>query len=157
MEQKKREEVTLQSIDTRLAVLCNTTDIMRKDYNKFIYALIAVVAAQFGMKFISTPWYIDLAVYLAELSGVFVLLHLICTWKESSIATKIMRIVVVTIWLFSSGAQTIIFRPDNEPPPTWYLPILNGLLIVLAIAVSWLSWRHKTKADPAEKPKEKEC
>jgi hypothetical protein len=144
MEQKPQNgQPTLNSIDKSLAVMCNTLDIMRKDYNKIIYALIAILAASLGLKFVNTPWYIDAGVYLCEAGGVFVLLLLLSSWKELNLANRSMRIVLVAIMLFSSIVQTIVYSPGSEPSPKWFSPIISGLLILLAITSSWAVWRHK--------------
>ncbi|MFA5377994.1 MAG: hypothetical protein WC455_19745 [Dehalococcoidia bacterium] len=145
------EKDTLASIDKSLAVICTTLDIMRKDYNKIIYALIGIVAASFGMKFIATPWYVDLAVYICELVGVFVFFQLISVWKDLNLANKAMRIVLITIMLISSVTQSVIYHPGHEASPPWFAPIINILLILLGITSMWAVWKHNPKS------KDKKC
>ncbi len=132
---------TLASIDKNQAMMNSTLSIMRTDYTKIIFALIAVVAASLGLKFINTPWYVDVAVYLCELSGTFVLFQLISVWKRINLANKVLRIVLVAIMIFSSVVQTCVYHPVEEPAPSWFLLVINLMLIVLAICSLWAVWK----------------
>ena len=142
-EPNSKNDPTLNSIDKSIAIMCNTLDIMRKDYNKIIYALIGIVAASLGLKFVNTPWYIDAAIYVCELVGVFVTFHLISIWKDLNLSNRVMRIVLISIMLFSSVVQTLVYRPGHDPSPQWFSPIINILLILLGVTSMWAVWKHK--------------
>jgi hypothetical protein len=48
---------------------------------KIFYALIGLATASIGTKFIGTPWYIEIGMYTAIFSAVFVLLITVSKWK----------------------------------------------------------------------------
>ena len=167
---EKKDQATLENVNTNIVTMCNTLNsidknqsvqtatlsMMRNDYNKIIYALIGVIAASLGLKFINTPWYVDVAVFICELTGVFVFFHLISVWKTLNLANRILRILLVVIMLFSSVVQTIVYHPVEEPAPTWFIFAVNILLILLAGSSLWAVWVHKPKVPPA-KTQEGEC
>ncbi len=164
---EKKDQATLENISTNIATMCstltsidknetvqtNTLLMMRNDYNKIIYALIAVIAASLGLKFINTPWYVDVAVFLCELTGVFVFFHLISVWKYLNLANRVMRIVLIVVMLFSSIVQTCVYHPVEEPAPSWFLLVVNVLLILLAVSSLWAVWFHKPKKQAVEQSK----
>lgn len=150
--EKTAQEVQLDSIAKDMAVTCKTLDMMRKDYNKIIYALIAIVAANLGLKFISTPWYIDVAVYLCTFSGAFVLCQLIMVWNELRLANQVMRILTIAVLLTSSVTQMIIYHPGEEASPGWFPITINILLTLLAVSMVWSVWKT-----PVPRPKKSSC
>lgn len=120
-------------------------DKVEKNQMKQFLALIGVIMALIGQKFIATPWWIDVSVILALISGSFLLGILIAWWKEYSLAQKVTRLTGSTLLLFSSIASIYVFQPGIKQSPPWFPPIINILMILLAISLMWAGWVQSPK------------
>ena len=126
-------------------MICDKLESIEKNQMRQFLALIGVIMALIGQKFISTPWWIDVSVILALISGSFLAGLLIVWWKIYSKPQKATRIIGATLMLFSSITNIFIFRAGLEKAPEWFPPIINILMILLAIALMWAGWTQLPK------------
>jgi len=126
-------------------------DMMRKDYNKIIYALMGMVAATIGIKFIGTPWYIDLSTFFTLGAGVFLLGVLIGQWKSFSINQRITRIIISLFMLFVAITQIFVYRIGDEIPPEWFPPMTHLFFVAIAVCITISTW--KMRLSPKDKNK----
>jgi hypothetical protein len=136
---------TDEKILLNTAELCAKMDSLEKNTQRQFFALIGVIMALIGQKLISTPWYIDLAVIVCLISGGFLAMSIIFWWKSFSLSQRALRIVGSTLMLVSSITQIFIYHPGVEPSPEWFVPLINGLLILLGISFFWATWESKPK------------
>ena len=134
----------LDRIDRNIVALCQSIDDMRKDYSKIVFALIGVVTATIGAKFIGTPWYIDLAVYFTEFSMAFLFFSTIQAWKSLTKQMKATRVIAILLLIVSSVTQTIVYAPGVEHSPIWFPPVINVLLSLLAVTLVWSAWSYRS-------------
>jgi hypothetical protein len=121
-------------------------DMMRKDYNKIIYALIAIVAANIGLKFAGTPWYVDVGIYVSLVSGIFSCILVIVSKKYLSLRNFIIRLSFSLI-IFGQGiAQIILFNKASTlsgGPAMAAYDIIISIICVLLMAFFWRDHRKQ--------------
>jgi hypothetical protein len=128
-----------------MVLLCTKVENIEKSSQRTTFALIAVIGGQIGLKFAGTPWYVDLCIYLCLVAGIFLTLSLIAWWKEFSLPQKATRLSGALLLLSSAITQIWVYRPGETFAPDWFAPLINGLLICLAISLIWAGWTRKPK------------
>jgi hypothetical protein len=108
---------------------------------KIFYALIGLATASIGTKFIGTPWYIEIGMYTAIFSAVFVLLITMSKWQCLNIWERWIRISFVLAVGYSFGLR--VFHYNAGTPFTQFEGIFkNGLDTMLAFGFVMLAWRR---------------
>lgn len=108
---------------------------------KIFYALVALAGASLGTKFIGTPWWIEIAMYTAVFSALFVLLITVSKWKCLSFWERWIRISFVAAVVYSFGLRVYHYQTAT------YFTALegmfkNGLDTLLACGFIILAWRR---------------
>ena len=139
--QEPQEKLTKEDqILNNTTKICTELEMIRRDYIKIVYALIAVIAANLGIKLAGTPAIVDVMIYLSLFAGVFTGLMLISSWKYLSKWMRALQVVFSVFMLFNGSAQIWIYRPGEQPSPIWFNPVTNGFHILLAIFLILAAW-----------------
>lgn len=154
-EEKRGEKYGKLSTEEKILVntelTCQAIEMMHKDYSKIVFALLGIVAATLGLKFAGTPWYIDATIYLSLFAGVFVLGVSISFRKDLALPQRVLRFIFSTFMIFNGIVQTVIYQPGTEVAPTWFTPIIEFFLIIIAFCLVWATWTIKPKKVKKEK------
>ena len=141
MENEEQEKLTKEDqILNNTTKICTEMEMIRRDYTKIVYALIAVIAANLGIKLAGTPAIVDVMIYLSLLSGVFTGLMLISAWKFLSNQMKGLQAIFSIFMLFNGAAQIWLYRPGEQPSPVWFNLVTNGFEILLAVFLILSAW-----------------
>jgi len=125
----------LTSIETKL-------DLLRKDYSKVMFAMLGIIAATLGVKFIGTPPLVHIATYTALLTGMFLLTSTIANWKRMAIGRRLVRLSFATFLFYSVSARILVFTAGIDLPPNWYVPGVDLFFIVISIILMMVVWRR---------------
>lgn len=117
-------------------------DSMSRDLMKVVYALIGVVGANVGVKFINSPIYLVISGWLAAFAGLFVISSVIHKWKSLPKLKKIMRLTFSFFVIFSVYCREAIV----PRPPDWYGLVINLLFIIISILLVMSVWNDKAKS-----------
>ena len=108
---------------------------------KIFYALIAFATASVGTKYIGTPWYIEIAMYTAISSAVFVLLISIWKWRCLNVWEKWIRISFVLSVGYAFCLR--VYHYNTGTPFTQFEGMFRNLLdVCLAVGFVLLAWRR---------------
>ena len=108
---------------------------------KIFYALIALAAASVGTKYIGTPWYIELSMYSAIFSAVFVLLISIWKWRCLNVWEKWIRVSFVLGVAYAFCLRVYHYNTDTDF--TKIEGMVKTLLeTVMAVGFILLAWRR---------------
>jgi len=108
---------------------------------KIFYALIALAGASLGTKVIGTPWWIEIAMYTAIFSALFVLMITIAKWRCLSFWERWIRISFVLAVTYSFGLR--VYHYQAATPFTAFEGMFkSGLDSLLALGFIVLAWRR---------------
>jgi hypothetical protein len=128
----------------KLARIETKVDTLKNDFMKMIAGLVGIIAANIGLKFVGTPWYVIVCVYMSIFAGVFLLASILLQWKVLTNLDKVIRTVFALFILYSSFCREFLFDVSTGVP-LWYTPIvdifLTGICILLIVRV----WNQKRK------------
>ena len=145
MEKEEPEKLTKEDkILNNTTRICTEMEMIRKDYFKIVYALIAVIAANLGIKLAGTPVIVDVLIYLSLFAGVFTGLMLISSWKYLQNWMRVLQAIFSIFMLFNGIAQIWLFRPGEQPSPIWFNPVTDGFHILLAIFLILSAWSARS-------------
>jgi hypothetical protein len=141
MENEEQEKLTKEDqILNNTTKICTELEMIRRDYTKIVYALIAVIAANLGIKLAGTPAIVDIMIYLSLFSGVFTGLMLISAWKFLQRWMRVLQAVFSIFMIFNGIAQIWLYRPGEQPSPLLFNPVTDGFHILLAIILILSAW-----------------
>lgn len=122
-------------------------DTVKKDFRdllvKVVYAIVAIALASFGLKFIGTPFIVDLSTYLALIAGVFLTGFVATYWKQFTLIQKLIRASFALFMVFSAAVKIWVFHPGVTSAPVWFTPANNILFIVVAFLLILAAARDK--------------
>jgi hypothetical protein len=145
-DEKLEKPITpLEQLLINSTTMCNDLKDIKRDNMKQFGGLIGVIMALIGSKLIDTPWYVDMAVMLSLVSGGVLGTSLVSWWKYFNWPQRAIRITSTILFLASSGTQIFIYRPGIDVAPPWFAPMINGCMIMLAVAMLWAGWTHIPK------------
>lgn len=106
---------------------------------QIIMALIGIIAATVGVKFLGTPPLIHATVFLSWIAGSCLVGSLILAWKHFrwSVRAGILSFAVL-VW-FSVIVRTFI-SPYGSIAPEWYRPAIDSLFLLVSAALLWGAW-----------------
>jgi uncharacterized membrane protein HdeD (DUF308 family) len=107
-------------------------DNLVKSSQRTIYALIGVIAATLGVKFMGSPWYSIVFTYSALFAGTFALVSTIWEWKRIPLFNKILRLSFLSLLFFSVTCRTFIFEATLGVPD-WYTPIVDIVFVIISV------------------------
>lgn len=114
---------------------------MNSSMMKIVYALIGIIAANIGTKYIGTPWYIYTAMYATMFSATFVLLILIAKWSCFNACERLIRILFVVYALYVSILRIIHYQLGT--PLTQFEGMVSNIIITsLAITFIFQAWKR---------------
>ncbi len=117
---------------TCLKALETKVDSLNKNTQKTVFALIGVIAATIGVKFMGSPWYSILFTYTALFAGAFCLAGTIFEWKKLYPLAIVVRLLFLTFLFFSVTCRTFIFEA-TQGVPSWFTPIVDIFYILLSV------------------------
>ena len=107
-------------------------DTAAKTQQQIILALIGVVAAQIGMKFVNSPPWVIFAGYTAFFSSAFLISSVVYNWRILPILEKLFRIIFGTFVLYETIVKLSIYEWGTVAP-WWFGPANDYILSVLCI------------------------
>lgn len=110
---------------------------------KVVIALIAVVAANVGLKFVGSPWWVGLTAYVSFFASAFLLGSVFVTWRKITWPSRLVRLVFATFMAASSITRLFLFEPEAEVAPAWFPGLMDGFFVILAallVIAVWNSW-----------------
>jgi len=107
-------------------------DSLNKNTQKTVFALIGVIAATIGVKFMGSPWYSILFTYVALFAGAFCLAATIIEWKKLYASTIAVRLGFMIFLFFSVGCRTFVFEA-TQGVPDWYTPVVDLFYVLLSV------------------------
>jgi len=124
----------IAKVDTRLQIL--NSNIM-----KIVYALLGVIGANIGTKFIGTPWEVELTMYAYMFGAIFVLFLTIAKFRCLSFWEIEVRLAFVLLAFWVTGIRIHHYQTGAE------FTMLEGQItqiISLSMAVGFImvAWRR---------------
>lgn len=115
---------------------------------KIIFALMGIITATLGIKFIGTPIIVDIMVYFCLGGGVFLAGITYGFWRSLNIQQRCLKITG-SAFMLTNAIIKIIFNPGGVNIetnwPFWISPLLDGFLVALALFMIWGAWNTKYK------------
>ncbi len=129
-----RVETGMAKIDTRL-------EIFNGSIMKIVYALLGVIGANIGTKFIGTPWEVELTMYAYMFGAIFVLLLTIAKFRCLSFWEVEVRLAFVSVACWVSYLR--IYHYQTDTPFTMREGIITQLLsLSMAVGFIMIAWRR---------------
>jgi hypothetical protein len=132
-------------------------DNVGKNNQKTIYALLGIIAATIGVKFMGSPWYSIAFTYTALFAGMFTLSSVIWEWKHIAWIKRILRLTFLSFLFFSVSVRTFVFEAINGTP-LWFTPVVDCFFVILSVlfvlATIYDTKEHKIKDTCAESQSE---
>ena len=137
----KKETDKLPCVECKmlLAEIKTTLDIMNGNYMKLFIAMLGIIAATIGVKFIGTPWYVHAAIYSALFSTVFVAFSTLIYWRRLKFWRRWIRVIFVFIVLYVSLLRIYHYNLGTPLTQTEGF-IMNILYILLCIGFVFRTW-----------------
>ena len=107
---------------------------------KVVYALIGVIAATIGVRFVNSPLPVIISSYMAAFSGAFVLISVIHKWKSLNYMKKALRLVFSVFIVISVYCRDIVV----PRPPEWYDILINTFFIILSVLMVISVWKDNS-------------
>jgi hypothetical protein len=123
-------------------------DTVRNGLMKIVYALLGLIGANTTMKYIGTPWYIEMAIYTATFSAIFVGLVTFMKRKCLSLWEKQIRIAFIANVFYVSALRIYHYQTGTQ------LTQLEGVaqnVLLTWLAVSFIMNAWKRDANRREK------
>ena len=148
MEDKKRLNGIdrLARIDEKLDRLIDDAQETRKGIMKLVYAVLGILAATIGVKFIGTPMIVHISCYLALFAGTFLLFSAIGQWKALNWRRNLIRLGFVGMLYFHVGMRIVIEHTSLTAMPFWGTAVVNVFFILLSIGLVFSACRPHDKA-----------
>jgi len=113
---------------------------------KIFYALIALATASVGTKYIGTPWYVEIAMYTAISSAVFVLLVSMWKWKCLNTWEKWIRLSFVVGVAYAFCLR--VYHYNAGTSFTQFEGIFRNLIDTsLAVGFVLLAWKRDSQKE----------
>ncbi len=125
---------------------------LNKTLVKVIFALIAILAADKGIKLLGTPWYVHIGMWSCIFAGIWLLCMVIVQWKSLGLWRRVARVSISLAMLYASGLRIFYYGIGERIDPKWGA-IANFLWVAIAIsavAATWTdnNWNGKERRDP---------
>ena len=105
-------EITCSDCFGELKLIGQNLTLLRGDIMKIVYALLGLVAANFGLKYLGTPWYLYLFVGASIVTCVFLLCVTISSWKKIPPLWKILGLTIAVRMGFVSFLRAYCYSHD---------------------------------------------
>jgi len=118
-------------------------DEILKNNVRLMVAMLGIIAAGIGVKFIGTPLITEIAAYAAFICSVFLVsTAFILIKRRVHWARYTFRIVMAAFVMFSVFGKSVIFKSGHELAPLWYAPVIDCFFIVLCVLLIIATWRN---------------
>jgi hypothetical protein len=124
----------LTSIETK--VQDTNTSLM-----KVVYALIGVIGASLGLKFVNSPVHTVIFAFVSFFAGTYLLASTIGQWKYMGWYLRTLRAFFTIFIYFSVICRTFIFESGITLAPEWYSPLVDSFFIIICILLLIISWK----------------
>jgi len=115
--------------------------ILNSSMMKIFYALIALAGASVGTKYIGTPWYIEIAMYSAIFSAIFVLLITLWKWSCLNVWEKWIRLTFVLSVTYAFCLR--VYHYNTGTPFTPFEGMFKNLIDTsLAVGFVLVAWKR---------------
>lgn len=141
------KDVTCVDCYVTLNRISATMEMLQKDTLKIVYALIGLIAAQFGLKFLGTPWYLYVTVGVSIVASVFLLLCTSKMWYKIPFVWRILGLSGSFILGFKAICRIYYYRLDQRLPPELGIPVqlVEAFIAFILIVVFWQNGRWNGK------------
>jgi len=111
---------------------------------KIFYALIGIIGANIGTKYIGTPWYVYTALYASMFAAIFVFCITVAKWRCLNVYSKWIRISFVISVVYSSFLR--IYHYQVATPLTQIEGVVSNMInLSLAVAFISMAWKRDSK------------
>lgn len=142
MEQKD-EPVSNFDIGKELGGINAKLDNLIKQNTRIMLAMLAIIAATLGVRFVGSPAHTIVLTYATLFAGTFLLASIVFYWNRIPRSRLILRIGFMMFLFFSAICRVFVFVPEIELPPSWYVPTIDIFLTILAILLVVSVWKDK--------------
>jgi len=111
---------------------------------KIVYAMLALIGANIGTKYIGTPIHVEIAMYSAVFSGIFVLLITIAKWHCLTFWEKWIRFSFILYVFYAFGLRVHHYQTGSPFTQTEGI-VTNILMVSLAWGFIILAWNRDAK------------
>lgn len=125
----------------RLARIDTKLDMVLKSYNKMMYAMLGIIAATVGVKFIGTPPLTTIMVWLAWFALAFMIGTTVANRKKLPWRKIIVRVTFSFMLLFSVVCRTFVYQAGLDVSPVWFIPVIDAFYIAVCGALILSTWK----------------
>ena len=141
---EQRSAYHLGQINARLGSIEKTAEttkrVVEKGWMRIVMALIGLVAATIGVKYLGTPILIEISYYVVWIAGFITIANLWHGWKRIKWCERIV-IIAFILMLFSSALIRTFIAYYHIVPPEWFVIYINVFYGIIAIALMFAYWR----------------
>lgn len=134
-----KEDLILSNTDR----LCTLLDDLSNRLYKIIYAILGLLGASIGLKFIGTPWYVDLLVFLSITASIFVGAYTLMNWSLMTKLQRAHRLTYFSIPAALAGLNIFLYRPSVIEPHIWFIPGIDIFLSIIVTSFIIMTWKAK--------------
>ena len=112
---------------------------------KVILALLGVIGATLGLKFVGSPASVIISIYFTWLAGLFLLGVSLVRWRYMDWGQRLLRGLFIAFLSGSAFTRTFIYEAGVEPAPQWYPFLVDVFLTLIAVALiisAWCRWDY---------------
>ena len=133
----------LNKMCVKIEMMKNVMDNMRSDNMKIIFALIALVAANFGLKYLGTPWWLYIGVGMSIFASIFLLCCTIMTWSKINKVWMFLGITVSVKLMYASVLRIFFYHNNLRLPQLCGIPaqLLDAIVCILLVIMFWREGR----------------
>lgn len=82
--------------------------------NKIMIMMLGIIAANIGVKFIGTPWYIHMGVYVALVASVFLLSSVVLGWRRINWRKKVLMLAYSSSVLYATALRIYHYQAGTN-------------------------------------------
>jgi len=127
-------------LDAKMDSVIETGKENRGGTQKLMYAMLGIIAANVGVKFLGTPLHIWVAGYVLLFTTTFLLCSLIGFWKRLKTCRKVLIIAFTLIMMLNIIPRLISYKTGCDIM-SWHPSTLNYIFSTVAVFVTYKVWR----------------
>ncbi len=131
----------LVELQTSISHIVDRMEANEKLLGKIVFALLGIIGATIGVKFIGTPWYVEVAIYSALISAIFMTGVTVWRFRYLSKGRIIIRLSYAMLVVHATGVR-IYYYAKELPIPMEAGVAQNMLFVCLAIALAIDAWHE---------------
>ena len=118
-----------------------TLNLLRADLVKIIISMLGMIAAQIGVKYLGTPWYLYIMVYVSIVVSIFLVASTVYSWRQIPVLWRVLALSLAV--MFSTAAGCRIWAYVQDLPMSKNMGIVMQLIQALSgVLVMVIFWRN---------------